>query len=344
MKKLLSLGVAGVLFLGASLAQAQTVTVDNNAAQNLFVDPNQSAVSIDPATGNAFVRTQGQPPGTAVVTFTAPSGGTISVAPGATVSISWTVSNVAATANPCVPTGQWAGLGALPGSATSLSTQLVTAPNANGTYTYSLACRNTASVLGNVASVTVVVGNDPCIGITPPPNLQRQAFPQTWEEWSTCITSTSCNGPVQHYPFILNYAVIASSPGNYVSIAFRTGSNPGGLATNNPPNYGTFDFVSEGGTAGVWRVTVSKCQGDFRLSTDAVANPPIASCIADNAGEPKLTYALTAFGAVGCNIIEPDTTYYLNLTLGNVGGGPGFLNCTVGVCKLRGLHRQNSFR
>jgi hypothetical protein len=345
MKKLLTLGVAGVLFFGAILAQAQTVTVDNNPAQNLLVDPNQSAVSIDPATGNAFVRTA-VIIGGSVASFSQPTnvaGGTVTLAPGASFTVSWSSTNNSGVTTPCTPSGQWASSGAL----ANIGTLTLNAPTAANTYQYGIACRNTAGVTGNTVFFNVTVssggGGVDCSGVTPPPNLTRQAFPQTWEDWSTCTLSTSCNGPVLHYPVINNVAIFTSSPGNYIAMQFNTGNNPGGTPTNNPPNFGKFSFVSEGAVAGIWRVTLSKCPGDFRLPTDAGPNPPLAECVANEAGEATIIYSLTTFG-IGCRILEPNSTYYLNLTLGTAGGGPGLLSCPNAVCKLRGIHGQNTTR
>lgn len=278
-------------------AQAQTVSLDNVPAFNLSTSSTNSAVSIDPSTGNVTVRSAAgnltsctastpNPP-----TITSFSSNLATVTPGSTFRLSWSSTNTTSCSPDLGSPTIWASLGTL---ATN-GFQDLTAPGTAQTITFRLTCTNGSQSVNQTTSVTVSSGSG---GNCTPPAGQ------------TVNSSTTWNGIFSPLPWPSFNAVrrLCVSNGQIQALEFNASSSATQFGT-----ISTSGFPGDGD--GLGRISISTSPGCF----DGNVLP--ATCLGPTATYPGVSWT-NGSSAFACDL-TPGQRYYLNFY---------FPNCTSGTC------------
>lgn len=290
MKYLTRLMLSGLIMVTAVTIGSADVVVDGQVIQGADI----SQISIDPVSGDINIAAGGlytltkdtePPPGpNAVINTLTASSTTVLV--GDAITVSWSTTD----ADSCTPSGGTGGWSSqvisLPsGISSSLTMSTV------GSFSFRLDCSN-ATPTQTFRTVTVQV-ND----VVAPPNPSNCPDPTLTggiREWGTHFGS-SWPDPT--------YAEVVTAIGDtsYLAIGFNTGaiSDDGGFTT-----------ITHTSTSGIRLGAISECPGDFKDYLPDIS----AACTEEFfiGGSVKWnTVAGYQFGQ--CNL-EPNTTYYLNLT------------------------------
>lgn len=278
-------------------AQAQTVSLDNVPAFNLSTSSTNSAVSIDPSTGNVTVRSAAgnltsctastpNPP-----TITSFSSNLATVTPGSTFRLSWSSTNTTSCSPDLGSPTIWASLGTL---ATN-GFQDLTAPGTAQTITFRLTCTNGSQSVNQTTSVTVSSGSG---GNCTPPAGQ------------TVNSSTTWNGVFSPLPWPSFNAVrrLCVSNGQIQALEFNASSSGTQFGT-----ISTSGFPGDGD--GLGRISISTSPGCF----DGNVLP--ATCLGPTVTYPGVSWT-NGSSAFACDL-TPGQRYYLNFY---------FPSCTSGTC------------
>ncbi len=284
--------IIGLLSLIAVPACAQNLILDSVPAIQLSTSSTQSAVQIDPATGNVTVRSQvgnltsctGSAPSPPVINTFQPN--VSSVTPNSPFSLSWTSTN-ATSCSPSLGTTTWGGLGTLPTN----GTQPLTAPASTGNITFRLTCTNGTSSVSRDTTIEVSSGGGGG-NCTPPVPTINEA---TW------------SGIFNGQPFPLNNpTTINISSGAIEAISF--------VASGSIQPFGF--FTSQGAALGNVRASISTVRGCFTAASLG------SNCLQDFQNQVGLSWQAGGSSAVAC-VLNVGTTYYLNLQ-----GDAACGNCT----------------
>lgn len=288
------LGVILALGLCSGAAHAQTVSLDGVSPIALTSSSVQSAVSINPATGNVIVRSSvgnystcsAPPPVTPTIISFGPNSSQVS--PSSNITLNWSSTNTT-SCSPQQGSGTiWASLGTLP----TTGSQTFTAPANTGTINFQLTCTDGIQSVSQTTQVTV----QPIVTNCPP------AYPNgTQAEWNQVFNTWPAFGvrPRVNVPF-----------NGYVSYRFTATSVVGQFGT-----VATSDYPGDGDGHG--QMSISRDPGCFN-----------AAQLGSNCLSP-----VTRFVSVGwangaaqfsCSL-TPGSSYYVNLTYGgntSPGSGP----------------------
>lgn len=296
-----------LLLAGAwtSSAEAQTVSLDQVSPIALTTSSVESAVRINPQTGNVTVKTS---VGTYnACTFTPPSVPTINsfaptssqVAPGATITLNWSSSN---TTHCTAQQGSgtiWSSLGQLPAS----GSQNLTAPATAGTtVTFQLTCTDGVSSDIETTQVTVQQTTGNC---TPTyPNGGTSEWNSVMGPWPTFGVRKRISVPANGY-LALRFTTTA--------VAGQFGSVQG------------FEYTGDGD--GAAQMSFSRNPGCF----NAAALGP--NCITPPSENPSIGWS-NAQAQFSCTL-GTGQSWYLNITFGNLTTvSPTNPYCPVGTCGL----------
>lgn len=290
MKYSTKLMLTGLLWVNGMTVGSADVVVDGQVIDSADI----SSISIDPVSGDINVTAGGlytvtrdsEPPSGPNVVINSFTASSNTILEGQSVTISWTTTD----ADSCTPSGGGGGWSSqsisLP-SGVSSSLTIATA----GNYTFRLDCQN-ATPSSTFRTVTVQVNSD-----TEPP------------EPSNC-TAPTINGSVATWADIFNTQwpdprlteqIVAIPRSGYLAIEFNTG---------NVQEDGGFTTITHTSTSGNRLGSISECPGDF---SEALPGS-VFSCtelmyIGGGVGWNSFTSPKSGF----CNL-QPNTTYYLNLT------------------------------
>lgn len=233
---------------------------------------------------------------------------THSSAPG-TSTLTWTVSSATA----CTASGDWSGSKNINGGS-----EQVTMSSA-GSYSYTLACSNSAGTTTRTAYVTVGSSTTNCTGNQAPPTGKTLKSLGTL---ASLTSTTSGNNPLVNpgsgrVGFELTqeqYAAIA-----FTAPSSSDGKITGNLAFENPPANQT--------TPASYRVTVSQCPGDF--STNSI--PQNIGC-GKQGGTTSLYWSIDPSApATKCKLTSGET-YYLNVINSSDAPDYGVSSCPGAKC------------
>jgi len=302
---MLLLGLVGGLTVGAS-----DVIIDGQVIQGTDI----SAISIDPTSGNISItagslytvtREGGGGGGGPQVYINSLTASPTSITAGGSVVISWTTTD----ADQCTPSGgvsAWTQTTITRPSGSSAQITLST----QGTYTFTLTCTNatpTSATRSVTVNVNPVVVNSSCPSdFVAPLSGNTVAFKDfTGYEW----------------PGLKAYdRDVDIAKGKYLAIQFNTGSHS---------IDGIFKTVTYYATQGARLGAISKCAGDFKDHL------------------PDLTYRCTYSWYTGGSlywtsepnpspsqcVLQPNTTYYFNLTFTADGVNADTNQCSTSICR-----------
>lgn len=122
--------------------------------------------------------------------------------------------------------------------------------------------------------------------------------------------------------------------GGYVALAFDSRS-PSAVS---PPVTGAIDLTTvEFITSGAVLLSISRCEGEFGADFGNAGSTLPARCRGGPSGVASLRAQYAELGADNCTL-EPDTTYYLNVTYGTAdgpGSGQPYCSGSATACSLR---------
>lgn len=301
-----TLTAAALLLCTPMLAPAQSLFLDNvSPAIALTSAVGQSAVSIDPVTGNVTVRssagnltqcTSTAPPSPQITSFF-PNVSQVPVS--GNFSLSWTSQNTTSCA-PTAGTGSgttWASQGTLPVNG---SINLV-APGTPQTINFGLTCTNGSTNVSQSTSIVVQSGGGGNCTAPWTPNVVA---------WSGVFGSAFPSHPGGRAR--LFYSQGTSEAVEF--IASSTGNQFGSLQSS--------DFPGDG--EGAMLMSISTIPGCF----DSAALGP--NCLVGPAGFPSISWRIGS-GSFQCSLTQ-GVRYYFNMTFGSSnspGSGPF---CASGVC------------
>jgi hypothetical protein len=199
-----------------------------------------------------------------------------------------------------------------------------------GSYTFVIACTNTAGTTTSTRSVTVNAASA-CAGVVPIGGLTLQTSftnanaltgNEEWPNGPTTVTTLlpfyegrnpptgTLNPPVEGAPFPsrIGAGTLAVLPGKYMALKF----NPGifstanyGTGTNN--HYGSFTIGTPTAGIGLVLAVISACPGEF------VALPGNNQHCRVQTGDGGLVWGVSVTNTNVCQLQE-NTDYYLNVT------------------------------
>lgn len=337
-----------LLLAGSStvLAQASTIEFTNTALPPIPLLDAPMRINADGSIeaqcvldGDTCEGISGSGAGVPVVSLTTSGGaGSANLNQPGSLGLSWSASNAAevclAQATPAL--SGWSGFRSPSGTNVSVSF-----PSA-GDYALGLKCFNDSGSASSAAfNVSVEEGSggpvDGCDITSEDPNFQPSGFvPRvvSWQEafYGNTFPTIDAGGlaPVGSFTF----ASSPSSPGiaiagNYIAIPFVPQPNSSytikwlGAQAITSRNYRTAR------PADAVYVTISPCQGDFRLrNSSAPATDPTSNACGSYAFEKNLFYG-TVGGGAQCTL-EAGRTYYVNIVFANPFGG---LTTTENTCQ-----------
>ncbi len=271
---------------------AQTVSLDNVPPFALTGSTTQSAVSIDPGTGNVTVRSStgtltqctGTIPQPPTITSFAPA--VSSVSPGGNISLNWTSSNTT-SCTPFQGVGtQWPTFGVMGTN----GSQSFTAPQTLGTITFQLNCTNGTTSDTRTTQVTVEQSNPNCPPIYP--GGMAQEFSEVIGPWPA------------H-----NDKVHILIPNNtYFSLHFTASADP-----NENGTISTTGFPGDGDGLGV--VSISPGPGCFDANVLGIR------CVSPPSDQPGVSW-FNGTSQFVCKL-NPGQSYHVNMY---------FPVCPIGVC------------
>lgn len=285
--------------------QAQTVTLDNVSPIALTTSSTQTAVRIDPQTGNVTVRTQAgnynscsaPPPTSPTINSFFPTSAT--VAPGANITLNWTSSNTV-HCTPQLGSGTtWASLGQLPVS----GSQVLVAPGTQGNITFQLTCTDGVTSDIETTQVNVTTG--------PPPSCSPLYPNGTTSEW---------NQVVNVWPAFGVRPRIMVPPNGYVALRFTT--------TAIANQFGTIsglEFPGDGD--GAAQMSISRDPGCF---TPGALGP---NCLVSPSRTPSIGWS-NAQAQFSCTL-GTGQSWHVNVTFGNstqVNGSTPYCPAPGGTC------------
>ena len=269
-----------------------------------------------------------------VPTFQPTSGGQalavspLSIIQGGSVSATWTsISNVAQT---CTGSATVATIGASVTGWTGTRATSQLTPGLSftltdlGAHVFMITCTNSA---GSTTSTALTVN------VIPPTNCPGSILPSYGLVAQTSMTNTvSLQGNTEHPPFppattaiatitSFNFlsgpwpqrsgnGSIAIRPGNYVALAFDTGtmnSATYGGTVSNPNRFGSLQTFTAASNIGTVQYAISECPGDF---LNLPENNSLY-CRVDGS-EPRLTWGVATTNGFVCRLLE-NRRYYLNI-------------------------------
>lgn len=303
-----TLTAAALLLCTPMLASAQSLFLDNvSPAIALTSAVGQSAVSIDPVSGNVTVRssagnltqcTSTAPPSPQITSF---SPSVSQITPGGNFSLSWTSQNTT-SCSPTAGTGSgttWASQGTLPVNG-SIN---LTAPGTPQTVSFGLTCTNGST---NVTANTQIVvqsggGGGSCVA----------QWPNNQSSWNGAF------GPMA-FPSHVTTRQLFVPPGGTLALEF--------IASSSTSQFGVMlagGFAGDGGG-----------EGQFSISTTPGCFNPVhlgAHCLSDVRNLPAISWKIGAGANFQCQLTQGQT-YYFNFTFGSAtapGSGPW---CPAGGC------------
>lgn len=290
MKYSTKLMLTGLLWVNGVTVGSADVVVDGQVIDSADI----SAISVDPVSGDINVTAGGlytvtrdsEPPAGPNVVINSFTASSNTILEGQSVTLSWTTTD-AASCTPSGGGGGWSSQSISLPSGVSSSLTLATA----GSYTFRLDCQN-ATPSSTFRTVTVQVNSD----VEPPGP-------------SNC-TAPTINGSVATWADIFNTQwpdprlteqIVAIPRSGYLAIEFNTGS---------VQEDGGFTTITHTSTSGNRLGAISECPGDF---SEALPSSVFACTelmyIGGGVGWNSFTSPKSGF----CNL-QPNTTYYLNLT------------------------------
>jgi hypothetical protein len=293
---------------------AQNWRVDNVQQTNPLIDSNtQSAVAIDPVTGQAFVRTQAPAAGPSV-SVTGPSAG----APSATVTVSWSAASFTGNVSCDATTGS----GATGWSATGLGSsgsRQVTLPASQGSITLGMTCTGqNGSASG---SLTINVSSNNCTGANAP-NYQGLGIQGS----TAAFNSFAWPSVGQNFPGFTsggtNGEQFFSIQSNFVALSF--------VMPSNTPPAGRFQSTQVlNGAFGDPIVSLTECPGVFNDASLLCYGPP------QTTSKSGLDWKVQGAPDARCELI-PGRTYHLNIGAAVVVGGAYQWGCGSGpACNFK---------
>jgi hypothetical protein len=260
--------------------------IDNQAIPGADI----SSITISPTTGNIFVSTipgydvtksTSEPPPPGEVAMTSFSASPSNITEGQNTTLSWTTAN----ASSCTPTGGTGGWNSrtigLPNSSTSITIASA------GTYTFGLTCEGAS---GDPVSRSVVVTAQPESPDPVPTSCGTPALSGNITNWSTFWQEAFPAPRSDTRPAIIPIQ-------GYYALKFNTG-----------------DFVDDGritsiettNTTGVRLGAFSECPGDFDVQPECFLKWGLGG---------GMRWATN--GRLGACQLNPNTTYYFNITFTN---------------------------
>ena len=267
------------------------------------------------------------------VTITATPG---QVAPGGTVTLSWSSSdpNATCTASSSAPGSTWTG------TQPSHGTQEVTVPTASGSYAYALSCKNSAGTGTGTATVQVGTtgGNSPTVTIQASP-AQVTPGGEITLTWSSSDPSATCTASSSDSASAwkgtkptsgTTQVTAAQTPGSYAYALSCTNAAGTGTGT------ATVQVGSGGGPGTPPTVTLNATPGQVApggtLSLTWSSSDSSASCTASST-DSNSTWkgAQPAAGTTQVTAAQTPGTYTYSLSCSNAAGsGVGTASVTVG--------------
>ena len=292
----------GIKWFLAAIFISGTINADLIIDSQVIPGSDIQAITVGPDTGNIFITTktgytvtpdasEPPPPSTDVVITSFLSSPSV-ITEGQSVNITWTSQN-AATCTASGGAGNWA-----TSVETSGSTDIVI--NGAGTYTFTLQCIGDA---GSDQKQLVVTVNIPP---APKSNCDAPSLGGVTTDWSAFWDGSAFPDPVFKDKFT------AIPRNGYLAIEFNTGDTV---------DTGLLTSIESTATSGRRLGAISQCPGDFDVADDR--------CLHRWGVGGEIFWSTQGYSKA-C-ILEPNTTYYFNLTFTD-GVDPASSECINANC------------
>lgn len=302
-------------------AMATDIQVDGGSVllgsdiQSIVINPSTDLIQITTTAGD-WDLVQGNDPDPSdpvpQVTFTVNSGSSVSVDINTTVALSWAVSD-AASCETLGGNAVWdaTAIPLVDGAATGSQTNTV---DFVGTRSYTLRCVNGANTTTRSVTVTGIDDTPPPVGDACPaeyvPTLSGSDV-----EWASVLGQT---WPQPSY----SQRTLTVPRGGYLSIAFDTGDFAGWR--------GSYKTITAIGTLGNRLIAISKCAGDF---SEQLPIMDLDACTEDQYNGGAVAWSTQTTPSSGFCGLDPNTTYYINITFVEGGVAGNTDRCSGTSCR-----------